>query len=57
MAEKVSSDSGNIVVVLTSEEYEEFRRGCVDLLEYYELSKTRASRVRRILDKLEEVEK
>ncbi|MBA7581510.1 hypothetical protein ES708_23415 [subsurface metagenome] len=54
MAEKINPEDGNIIIVLTSEEYETLRKGCIDLLEYYELSKSRATKVRRILDKLEE---
>lgn len=53
MPEKITPDDGNIIIVLTSEEYETLRKGCIDLLEYYELSKTRAAKVRSILDKLE----
>lgn len=53
MAEKINPDDGNIIIVLTSEEYETLRKGCIDLLEYYELSKARAAKVRDILDKLE----
>lgn len=54
MAEKINPGDGNIVIILTPEEYETLRKGCMDLLEYYELSKSRATKVRRILDKLEE---
>lgn len=54
MAEKINPDDGNIIIVLTSEEYETLRKGCMDLLEYYELSKSRANKVRSILNKLEE---
>ena len=57
MAEKINPDDGNIIIVLTSEEYETLRKGCIDLLEYYELSKTRATKVRNILDKLEGAKK
>lgn len=57
MAEKINPEDGNIIVVLTSEEYETLRKGCIDLLEYYELSKSRASKVRDILDKLEGAKK
>lgn len=53
MAEKIIPDDENIIIILTSEEYEILRKGCVDLLEYYELSKSRAEKVRSILDKLE----
>ena len=48
MAEKINPNDGNIIIVLTSEEYETLRKGCVDLLEYYELSKARAAKVRNI---------
>jgi len=54
MAEKANSSDGNIIIILTPEEYETLRRGCMDLLEYYELSKSRAAKVRNILNKLEE---
>ncbi|MBA7548000.1 hypothetical protein ES705_40441 [subsurface metagenome] len=54
MAEKINPEDGNIIIVLTSEEYETLRKGCIDLLEYYELSKSRAIKVKNILDKLEE---
>lgn len=54
MAEKINPDNGNIIIVLTSEEYETLRKGCVNLLEYYELSRSRAIKIRNILDKLEE---
>ena len=54
MAEKINPGNGNIIIVLTSEEYETLRKGCMDLLDYYELSKSRAIKVRSILDKLEE---
>lgn len=57
MAEKIIPEDGNIIIILTSEEYESLRKGCIDLLEYYELSKFRASKVRNILDKLEEAKK
>ena len=53
MAEKINPDDGNIIIVLTSEEYETLRKGCMDLLEYYELSRSRSAKVRSILDKLE----
>lgn len=53
MAEKISPDNENIIIVLTSEEYETLRKGCMDLLDYYELSRARAIKVRNILDKLE----
>jgi len=54
MAEKISQDNGNVVIILTPEEYETLRKGCMDLLEYYELSRSRAIKVRNILNKLEE---
>lgn len=38
MAEKINPEDGNIIIVLTSEEYETLRKGC---------------KVRSILDKLE----
>jgi len=53
MAEKINPDDENIIIVLTSEEYETLRKGCMDLLDYYELSRSRAIKVRNILDKLE----
>jgi len=57
LAEKINPENGNIIIVLTSEEYETLRKGCIDLLEYYELSKSRASKVKNILDKLEGAKK
>ena len=57
MAEKINPDDENIIIVLTSEEYETLRKGCMDLLDYYELSRSRAIKVRNILDKLEGVKR
>lgn len=56
MTEKIISD-GNIVLVLTSEEYEIFKSGCVELLNFYELSKNKINKIKSILDKLTEANK
>ncbi len=62
MAEKIipgaksqTDNNGNIIIVLTSVEYEIFRKTCLDLLDYYEIGRKRAKIINNILIKLEEV--
>ena len=57
MPEKINPGNGNIIIVLTPEEYETFKQACMDLLEYYQLGKVRASKITDILNKLEEAHK
>ena len=45
---------GNIIIVLTSEEFEIFKNACLELLNFYELGKRKALKIKKILDKLEE---
>ena len=59
MAEKVITDIGNnaegtVVLILTTEEYEIFRDACLNLLDYYEIGRSKARKIKRILEKLEE---
>jgi len=51
---KTNNNNGNIIIVLTPEEYEVFRNACLDLLDYHEIARGRARKIKRILEKLEE---
>jgi len=65
MAEKIipgaksqtNDNNGNIIIVLTPEEYEVFRNACLDLLDYYEMGRGRARKIKKILEKLEEAKR
>ena len=62
MAKKIITEvgddnEGSIVLVLTIEEFEIFRDACLNLLDYYEMGKSRAKKIKRILEKLEEAKK
>ena len=54
---KTDDNNGNIIIVLTSEEFEIFKSSCLELLNFYELGKRKALKIKRILDKLEEAPK
>lgn len=54
---KTDDNNGNIILVLTPEEYEVFRNACLDLLDYHEIARGRARKIKRILEKLEEANK
>lgn len=51
---KTNDNNGNIIIVLTPEEYEVFRNACLDLLDYHEMARGRARKIKKILEKLEE---
>lgn len=65
MAEKIipgtknqtNNNNGNIIIVLTAEEYEVFRNACLDLLDYHEMARGRARKIKKILEKLEETKR
>lgn len=65
MAEKIipgtksqtNNNNGNIIIILTSVEYEIFKKTCLDLLDYYEIGRKRAKIINNILIKLEEAKK
>jgi len=62
MAEKIITEVGNnnegfITIILTVEEFEIFRDACLSLLDYHEMAKARAKKIKRILEKLEEAHK
>ena len=65
MAEKIipgagskrNDNNGNIIIILTPEEYEVFRNACLDLLDYHEMARGRARKIKKILEKLEEARK
>jgi len=54
---KKDNNNGNIIIILTPEEYEVFRNACLDLLDYHEMAKGRARKIKKILEKLEEAKK
>jgi len=54
---QINDNNGNIIIVLTAEEYEVFRNACLDLLDYHEMAKGRARKIKKILEKLEEAKK
>lgn len=54
---KTDNNNGNIIIVLTPEEYEVFRNACLDLLDYHEIARGRASKIKKILEKLEEAKR
>ena len=54
---KTNDNNGNIIIVLTSEEYEVFRNACLDLLDYHEMARGRAKKIKKILEKLEEAKR
>lgn len=54
---KTNNNNGNIIIVLTPEEYEVFRNVCLDLLDYHEMARGRARKIKKILEKLEEARK
>ncbi len=54
---KTNNNNGNIIIVLTPEEYEVFRNACLDLLDYHEMARGRAKKIKKILEKLEEANK
>lgn len=51
---QINDNDGNIIIVLTPEEYEVFRNACLDLLDYHEMARSRARKIKKILEKLEE---
>lgn len=51
---QINDNDGNIIIVLTPEEYEVFRNACLDLLDYHEMARGRARKIKKILEKLEE---
>lgn len=58
MAKKIITDvgdnaEGSVVLILTVEEYEIFRDACLNLLDYYEIGRGKARKIKRILEKLE----
>lgn len=58
MAEKIITEIGNngegsVTIILTIEELEIFRDACLNLLDYYEMGRGRAKKIKRILEKLE----
>jgi len=59
MAEKINSDDGNIIVVLTMQECNVFKSLCEEFLGSYKinLSRNRALTINRILDKIERAKK
>lgn len=62
MAEKIITEVGNnnegsITIILTVEEFEIFRDACLSLLDYYEMSRGRARKIKKILEKLEEAKR
>ncbi len=62
MAEKIITEVGNnnegsITIILTIEEFEIFRDACLNLLDYYEMARGRAKKIKKILEKLEEAKK
>ncbi|MBA7510904.1 hypothetical protein ES705_02893 [subsurface metagenome] len=62
MAEKIITEVGNnnegsITIILTIEEFEIFRDACLNLLDYYEMARGRAKKIKKILEKLEESKK
>lgn len=54
---KTNGNNGNIIIVLNPEEYETFRSACLDLLDYYEMARGRARKIKKILEKLEEAKR
>lgn len=62
MAEKIITEVGNnnegsITIILTVEEFEIFRDACLSLLDYYEMARGRGRKIKKILEKLEEIKK
>ena len=62
MSEKILTEIGDnnessIVLVLTVEEFEIFRDACLNLLDYYEIGRSKAKKIKRILEKLEDAKK
>ncbi|MBA7616683.1 hypothetical protein ES703_23981 [subsurface metagenome] len=54
---QINDNDGNIIIVLTPEEYEVFRNACLDLLDYHEMARGRARKIKKILEKLEEAKR
>jgi hypothetical protein len=54
---KKDNNNGNIIIILTPEEYEVFRNACLDLLDYHEMARGRARKIKKILEKLEEAKR
>ena len=62
MAEKIITEVGNnnegsITIILTIEEFQIFRDACLGLLDYYEMARSRAKKIKKILEKLEEAKR
>ena len=62
MAEKIiieigDNNEGVITIILTIEEFQIFRDACLGLLDYYEMGRGRAKKIKKILEKLEEAKK
>lgn len=59
MAEKIKPNAGDIIIVLTPEEYKVLKQVCMEVLGNYKwkVSRGRALILNKILDQLEEVRK
>ena len=65
MAEKIipgakgqtDNNNGNIIIVLTPEEYEVFRNAFLDLFDYHEMARGMARKIKKILEKLKEAKR